>query len=77
LHKWTDVYRVVEKPIISLDSENEYLVDHPSSMYRYEIIEINSSKIIGSYQDYRYAIKQARYKYKKLIAMIEKILLSQ
>lgn len=80
--KWNDYFKIKETILahkIKRDSEQEYILDQEYSMFfepKYEIIEISTSKVIGTYKDYKYAIKQARYKYKKIITKIDKILLS-
>lgn len=41
------------------------------------ILEQGTGKIIGTYEDQVYAIKQARYKYRKALSKIDKILLGR
>lgn len=43
----------------------------------YVVRDIRTGEILGKYNDYVYACKQAWYKYKKRLRKIEKILLDQ
>ena len=43
----------------------------------YDIINIHSGQVVGTYKDERYAKKQAKRKYKKLIRLIEKLFTSR
>lgn len=43
----------------------------------YYLIDKSSGEKIAKYNDYRYAVKQAWYKYKKRLRRMEKILLDQ
>lgn len=38
----------------------------------YVIINIHTEEVCGTYRDIRYAVKQARRKYKKLIRLMER-----
>lgn len=42
----------------------------------YELINKHSGEVVGTYDDEKYAEKQARYKYKKILSKLEKALLS-
>jgi hypothetical protein len=42
----------------------------------YEIINIHGGNVVGTYTDARYARKQARRKYKKLVQLVEKFFTS-
>lgn len=44
--------------------------------FKYKLIYKPTGDIVGEYKDEVYAIKQARFKYKKHIKKVEKILLS-
>lgn len=64
--KWQDYFTVEE---VDLDVWNKH---YPNVMKLY----IKSSgQIIGWYKDRRYAEKQAKYKFKKMIKQVEKTLL--
>lgn len=43
--------------------------------YKYKLLYKPTNEIVGEYGDEQYAIKQARYKYRKHIKKVEKILL--
>ena len=66
--KWTDYYRIVE--IDGMTKSNDFWAE---SEYH---LEDADGKIVGVYKDYKYAKKQAKYKFKKLQAKLEKILLA-
>ena len=43
----------------------------------YQIVENDTDEVVGKYNDYIYACKQAWYKYKKRLRKVEKILLDE
>ncbi len=63
--KWDDYYKIVMS-----DSENW---DDPIT---YKILRAADHKVIGEYKDFKYAKKQAKYKFKRMMANVEKILLT-
>ena len=64
--KWDDYFNI----------ETEYINDGDyHSHYQYKIVVKATKEIVGTYKDNRYAIKQAKYKFKKISNRVEKILL--
>lgn len=45
------------------------------SHYIYKVVIKNTDEVVGTYNDERYAKKQARYKFKKIASKVERILL--
>ena len=72
MHKWSDYYRIVRVQTVDRDmSATAWMLD---DYWTYELHDIYGN-VIGSYKDYQYAKKQAKYKFKKMQAKLEKILL--
>jgi hypothetical protein len=72
--KWNDYFKIecVENPAMQdITASNWMLEDY----YKYELRDPDGN-LIGSYKDFRYAKKQAEYKFKKMMAKLEKILLA-
>lgn len=64
--KWQDYYKI----------EDEWIEDGDiGSHYESRLILIATGEIVGKYKDTKYAEKQAKYKFKKILAKLEKILL--
>ena len=58
------------------DIECEYVRDGDyGSGYKYKLIVRSTKQLVGTYNDERYAKKQARRKFKKIADRVEKILL--
>lgn len=71
--KWNDYFKIVQIENPSNDpSAMAWIADE---YYRYEIRDPDD-KLIGTYRDQLYAEKQAKYKFKKIMAKLEKILLA-
>ncbi len=66
MEKWDDYFMIVEEWIEDGDI---------GSRYEYHLIIKNSKETIGKYKDQVYAIKQAKYKFKRISNRVEKILL--
>lgn len=49
--------------------------DDPFADPIYELRIISSDELVGTYNDFKYAKKQARFKFKKITKQVEKILL--
>lgn len=70
---WKSIYTIVQ----AYDTETvEYkgFYINPHSYY-YNIID-EHGHVHGTYKDAKYAVKQARYKYKKLVKLLERKLMS-
>lgn len=68
MQKWDDYYKVIRKVP---ESATDWILQE----YKYELRD-NEDKLIGTYDSYSYAVKQAKYRFKKLQAKLEKILLT-
>ena len=64
--KWTDYFEIKERWVEDGDI---------GSMYMYDVTIIASNIIVASYNDQKYAMKQARFKFKKISKRVEEILL--
>ena len=64
--KWQDFYSIEE---VDLDKWNKH---YPNTI---KLCIKSTGQIIGWYRDTRYAEKQAKYKFKKIIKQVEKTLL--
>lgn len=76
MNKWSDYFHVV-----AIDNPNWSDFDGGSSngmrfFILYELRTVGDNTLIGTYNDRRYAEKQARFRFKKLQAKLEKILLT-
>jgi len=60
--KWQDYYKI----------EDEWVEDIG---FEAKLIVIATGEIVGKYKDTRYAEKQAKYKFKKILNKVETILL--
>lgn len=74
--KWQEVFKIEiretkpEKPgILGTKLFHKYAVE------KFALIDIRTKEVIGLYDDYKYAKKQARYRYKKIINKIDRMLL--
>jgi len=45
-------------------------------LHFYDIINLHSGQVVGTYKDGSYAVKQARRKYKRLVRLVEKLFTS-
>ena len=73
--KWQDYFTIHEvdnHDTRDLNDEDSWMT-HP--FWLFEVRDPNN-KVVGTYKDEKYAKKQARYKFKKMMANVEKILLS-
>ncbi len=66
--KWEDFYDVMIDPETSGN-------DKMYADIRFLVVEKATGKTVGSYRDHVYAMKQAKYKFKKNLDKIEKVLL--
>lgn len=68
--KWQDYFDVV--PVTPKDQDaSDWMLGYNQE---YAIVDKNDV-VIGTYKDYKYAIKQAKYKFKKIMSGVERILL--
>lgn len=72
MNKWNDYFKIVETEDGREKSATSWMLDE---YYVYELHD-PEGKVVGSYKDLKYAKKQAKYKFKKLMAKLEKILLA-
>lgn len=68
--QWKDYYKIVL--VEDASSATNWMLDDNQ---KYEIRDYQDN-LIGTYKDKKYAIKQAKFKFKKLQAKLEKILLA-
>jgi hypothetical protein len=47
-----------------------------SRLYEYQLVNVHTNQVVGTYRTEQYAKKQARRKYNKLIRLLEKNLMS-
>lgn len=66
------------KTVYSIELKSEYVDDGDLSSFYKHVYELKDhyGNVCGSYRDDNYARKQARRKYKKLIKLLEKSLMS-
>jgi hypothetical protein len=71
--KWTDYYKIVRVDLMAEEnrSATSWMLDEE---IRYELHDIDGN-VIAKYKDFKYAKKQAKYKFKRLQAKLENILL--
>jgi len=74
LNKWNDYFKIVQVENLPRggQSATSWMLEEYLS---YEVRDPDD-KLIGTYKDQKYAIKQAKYKFKRLQAKLEKILLA-
>lgn len=74
MNKWDEYFRIVtiENP---KRSGERWTIDFDEP---YELYELHdpTGKVVATYKDFRYAKKQAKFRFKKLQAKLEKILLA-
>jgi hypothetical protein len=68
---WKTLFEVRQKETYTYDGDLGS-VFHLS----YDVINIHNNEPVGNYRDYKYAVKQAKRKYKKLIKLTEKSFMS-
>jgi hypothetical protein len=72
--KWQEYYTIVE--IENIPKEGQSASSWMMGEYsKYHLLDPDG-KIIGIYKDKKYAKKQAKYKFKKILAKLERILLA-
>jgi hypothetical protein len=64
---WQDYFKIVE---IEGAGPDQFLYDT-----KYQVIVVNTEQVVGTYKDFKYAQKQAKYKFKKISKRVEKLLL--
>lgn len=72
MNKWNDYFKIVQKEDIPSSGATSWMLEE---YYTYELHDPYGN-IVATYKDQRYAKKQAKYKFKKLMAKLEKILLA-
>lgn len=76
MNKWNDYFKIVqvdnsEDP--GRASATMWMLDE--SYYKYELHDPQGN-VVATYKDMKYAKKQAKYKFKRIMAKLEKILLA-
>lgn len=73
--KWREVFDVI--PYNRKDGKKGILgrLLGREMKYGWAVVDKRTTEILGVYEDRVYAVKQARYKYKRLMNKIDKILL--
>lgn len=74
-NKWEEFFKIVtiENPAYTADSWiHDMEAREPWSLFQ---VTDPDGLVVGTYKDFKYAKRQARYKFKKLQAKLEKILL--
>lgn len=66
MNKWEDYFNIREK-----DMEEDSFFTWPG----YELVITSTDTVIGHYKDFKYAKKQAKFKFKKMMRSVERILL--
>lgn len=72
MNKWQDYFEIQDA---LADPDSLDSIKHWDFKSRYKLIDKSTGKIIGRYQDDKYARKQAKYKFKKMAKRVERILL--
>ena len=73
MNKWNDYFKIVQTETEQSreNSATSWMLDE---YYHYELHDPDG-KVVGTYKDLKYARKQAKYKFKKLMTKLENILL--
>lgn len=66
--KWNEYFKIV-------DNDKSDIDNFEWDNHEYQIVIIATGEVIGTYKDERYAIKQAKHKFKRIVSQVEKILL--
>lgn len=69
MQRWQDYFTVIE---VTSSSDDDVLFT--MNGVRYNLVD-RDGNVVAVYRDHRYAVKQAKYRYKKLSKKLEKILL--
>lgn len=70
LGQWSDYFDIVVK------EQDDYVGLRAAWLDpEWNLIVKGTNEVVGTYRDYKYAIKQAKYKFKKISSRVEKILL--
>jgi len=67
--RWKELFEVRDK-IVDGDDDDINFWHYRNTTFL--LVERNSETILGEYHDKKYAVRQARHKYKKIIKMMEK-----
>jgi hypothetical protein len=67
MDKWSDYFEI---RVLNQEADLHYTVD-----YIYQLVVKNTGKVIGTYNSKRYAERQAKLKFQRILDKIEKILL--
>lgn len=72
--KWNDYFKIecIEQPFSGDFSRSDWTLE---DYYKYELRDLDGN-LIGTYRDFKYAKKQAKYKFNKMMAKLENILLA-
>jgi len=73
MNKWNDYFQIVQKE--NLEDRAHTSMWMFDEYYRYELVDPDGN-IVATYKDHKYAKKQAKYKFKNMMAKLEKILLA-
>jgi hypothetical protein len=68
MENWKNYFEVKE---VDESEEEHWALD----VFEYHLINKHTGEVLGIYKDKRYAEKQAKYKYKKILSKLEKSLL--
>lgn len=72
MNKWNDYFKIVQIEEIPSSGATPWMLEE---YYSYELHD-PFGRIVATYKDEKYAKKQARYKFKKIMAKLERILLA-
>lgn len=75
MNKWDDYYKIVMVDNFRDQNGSYKIYDLDEPYYLYQLHD-PSGVIVATYKDPKYAKKQAKYKFRKLQAKLEKILLT-
>lgn len=66
MNKWNDYFQIIE-----VDREEHEMW----YAYEYKLVVIANQQVVGTYKDEKYAKKQAKYKFRRILKQVEKTLL--
>ena len=71
---WQTVFEIKQKE--RFDEPSSDKPRYSRAHFVWEIVNKHNGEVVGEYKDPRYAIKQARHKYKKLTKLMERKFMS-
>jgi hypothetical protein len=72
--KWSDYYKIVQIDIPQ-EEWNDDIFSDDYAWWKFELHDPDG-RVVGTYRDYKYAKKQAKYKFKTIMAKVERLLLA-